>query len=119
MRITRLYTEADGRSRFADVELPSESPQGGLEVTPFPGTEGVFVRTHSEESNPGSERFHTAQRRQYAVMLAGRLEIWLQDGSRRLFVPGDIFRTEDTSGEGHAARTLDGSRTTLYVPMSG
>jgi len=118
MRVTRLYTGDDGHSHFEEVDLPTERVSDGVEVTPLPGAAGVFLRTLDERSNPGSEQFHGAQRRQYAVMLSGHMEVWLRDGSRRVFGPGDILMSEEVSdGEGHAARTFLGPRVTLYVPM--
>ncbi len=119
MRIIRLHVDEEGRSRFDDVDLPSEGTNEVLKTTYLPGTEGVFLRTLTAASNPGSEQFHTALRRQYAVNLSGKMEMWLKDGSRRLIVPGDIIMTEDTHGDGHAARTLgDEPRITLYLPMA-
>lgn len=118
MRVTRLYTGNDGHSHFDEVELPTEKAGAGVDVTALPGTRGVFLRTLDESSNPASEQFHGAQRRQYAITLSGSMEIWLKDGSRRTFGPGDILMSEEESqGEGHAARTFNGPRITIYIPI--
>ena len=119
MQIARLYSEPGGKTRLVDVDIPSEeSSSGAMLVTHLPGAEGVFTRRINAEADRGSDQFHPSLRRQYAVMLAGQMEIWVPDGTSRIFRPGDIIMTEDTEGEGHGNRnTSDQTRLTLYLPM--
>lgn len=78
-----------------------------------------FVRQIDGTADKGSDGYHPSLRRQYAVMLKGQMEIWVPDGTRKLFVPGDIIMTEDVHGEGHGNRNMsDETRVTLYFPMA-
>ena len=50
-------------------------------------------------------------------MTSGVGEIELADGTRHRFAPGDILFAEDTTGEGHITRTLEGTRGFAHVPV--
>ena len=50
--------------------------------------------------------FHQAPRRQYIVVLQGRIEARATDGTRFEIGPGDVVLLEDTWGVGHASRVV-------------
>ncbi len=92
-----LYTDTDGRARFREQAIPLNEgkpqarlsalmPSGGLQLRMSP------VGFRSE--------FHCTGAPQWLFVLGGMMEIGLQDGSTRLFKPGDHFYSADTLPEG-------------------
>ena len=103
MRVTRIYTGDDGRSHFEDIDVATGA--GGTQRSPdFPAT-AVGLR---ESDGARDLDFHHAPRRQLVVVLAGRLEIEVGDGTKREFGPGEMFLADDTSGQGHILRDIGG-----------
>jgi hypothetical protein len=51
------------------------------------------------------------------VTLSGIGEIECGDGSRRRFGPGDILLAEDTTGQGHITREIEGPRRGIFIPL--
>jgi len=89
---TILFTDTDGRARFREenVALPEGSPQSMLSPV-FPAT-GYQLR----ESPVGfRSQFHCTQVPQWVFILRGQMEIGLQDGSTRMFQPGQHFYSAD------------------------
>ena len=94
MKVTRLYTGADGQSHFEDAEVETSKLQPG---------DGIVFR----EGTPDTvNQWHRAPRRQYVINLSGETEIEIGDGTKRRFGPGDILLAEDTSGQGHKSRDV-------------
>lgn len=94
-----LHTDADGRARFTEAHIPlSEGtpaarlsacmPSGGLQLRQSP------VGFRSE--------FHCTTTPQWLFVLRGQMEIGLQDGTRRVFGPGEHFYSNDTLPAGAA-----------------
>jgi len=116
-KVVRVYTGEDRRSHFEDLVVPmGEFHLGSLfswksEMTPVKGL--VF----RENPLDGSAEFHTPPQRQFVITLSGAVEIRVGDGTTRRFGPGDILLAEDTTGEGHSARELEGSRRSLILPL--
>jgi hypothetical protein len=92
-----LYTDTDGHARFREQAIPLTEgkpqarlsalmPSGGLQLRMSP------VGFRSE--------FHCTGAPQWLFVLGGMMEIGLQDGSSRLFKPGDHFYSADTLPEG-------------------
>ena len=82
MRVTRLFTGADGESHFEDVDVET-TPHGdiGSLSAVVPATGVVFRETPAEYCYD----WHNAPRRQYVVMLEGSVEIEVGDGTCRRF----------------------------------
>jgi hypothetical protein len=88
-----LFTDADGRARFREesVALGEGTPQSRLSAL-LPGN-GLQLR----ESPVGfRSEFHCPGMPQWVFILRGRMEIFLQDGSSRVFAPGEHFYSADT-----------------------
>jgi hypothetical protein len=88
-----LFTDADGRARFREesVALGEGTPQSRLSAL-LPGN-GLQLR----ESPVGfRSEFHCTGMPQWVFILRGRMEIFLQDGSSRVFAPGEHFYSADT-----------------------
>ncbi len=92
-----LFTGADGRAAFRDetVELSEGTPAARL--SPLMPSGGMQLR----ESPVGfRSQFHCTGAPQGLFVLQGQMEIGLQDGSSRVFGPGDHFYSADTLPEG-------------------
>ena len=116
MRITRIYTGADGESHFEDVEIElSGTGLGGQLSEPVPATGVIFRAVDGDYALD----FHTAPRRQFVVNLTGSVEIETGLGEKRLLGPGAVLLAEDTTGRGHISRAVDGEpRTCLFIPLA-
>ena len=88
-----LFTDTDGRARFRDeaVPLSEGTPQSQLSALMPSG--GYQLR----QSPVGfRSSFHCTGQPQWLFVLGGQMEIFLQDGSSRIFGPGDSFYSADT-----------------------
>lgn len=92
-----LFTDTDGRARFREEPLPlaEGTPQSRLSAL-LPAC-GLQWR----ESPVGFRSpWHVSTTPQWVVILAGRMEIGLRDGSSRVFGPGEHFYSADLLPEG-------------------
>jgi hypothetical protein len=87
-----LFTDADGRARFRHeaVALTEGTPQALL--SPLQASGGYQLR-HSPVGF--RSQFHCTTTPQWVFILSGRMEIGLQDGSSRVFKPGEHFYSAD------------------------
>ena len=116
MHITRLYSGTDGQSHFEELEIPmSVIPDVGAMSGRIPAS-SVFFRD-TENSGPEVWDYHVAPRRQFVIHLAGAAEIEVGDGTRRRFGPGEILLADDTTGQGHISREIEGPRQQIFVPL--
>lgn len=90
-----LETGLDGRARFREevIALSQGTPQAMLsEIMPSGGCQlrhsPVGFRSQFHCTSQGSS--------QWVVILSGQMEIGLQDGTSRLFRPGESFYSDDT-----------------------
>jgi quercetin dioxygenase-like cupin family protein len=97
--IVRLYTGNDGQSHFEDLFLPAEESHN---VAIQAGANLVFRRFPADYFG----NWHTAPQRQYIFILAGQMEIGIDDGTTRRFGPGDVVLADDRTGQGHTTRSL-------------
>ena len=91
-----LYTDRDGRAKFREEEvaLPEGNPQAMLSaVLPASG----YQLRHSPVGF--RSQFHCTPKPQWVFILGGEMEIGLQDGTTRLFRPGEHFFSADTLPE--------------------
>jgi hypothetical protein len=117
-----LYTDTDGRARFREesLALPQGTPQSMLSELYASG--GYQLR-----KSPLGFRssFHCTGAPQWVFILQGQMDIGLQDGSSRIFGPGQHFYSADHLPEGatfdpkvhgHWSRQLgDDELITLFV----
>ncbi len=92
-----LYTGPDGRARFREeqVALLEGTPQARLSA--LHPSSGYQLRM-----SPVGFRsdFHCTTSPQWTIILSGRMEIGLRDGSSRSFGPGEHFFSNDLVPEG-------------------
>ncbi len=116
MEIVRVYTGPDGRSHFDDLTVELDDLGAIGQISARWGATGVQFRAVSGDYHLG---FHTAPRRQLVVNLTGSVEIEVGGGERRLLGPGTILLAEDTTGEGHISRNVNGEpRTCLFIHLA-
>jgi quercetin dioxygenase-like cupin family protein len=107
----RLYTGADGQSHIEaiDVERRPDWLKG------LPTTQISFRVWPKGEFLD----WHPAPRRQFVIILSGRLEIGCGDGRTQVFGPGDARLVEDTTGKGHTTRVVgDEPCLTATIPLA-
>ncbi len=117
-----LFTDSDGRARFREEQVPLDqgSPESRLSAL-LPS--GGYQLRHSPVGFRSS--FHCSPRTQWLFVLSGAMEIGLQDGSTRVFRPGEHFwsadllpagATFDPAVHGHrSAQVGDEPLVTLFV----
>ena len=87
-----LFTDTDGRARFREdaIALAGGTPQSMLSALQ---PSGGYQLRHSPLGF--RSQFHCTVTPQWVFILGGQMEIGLQDGSTRLFVPGQHFHSAD------------------------
>jgi hypothetical protein len=87
-----LFTDTDGFARFREdpVALAEGKPQARL--SPLMNSSGYQLR-HSPVGFRST--FHCSDHTQWVFILSGHMEIGLQDGSSRVFSPGEHFYSAD------------------------
>src|SRR5919109_5061075 len=115
MKIHRLYTDENGESHFADVEIEYvETTPSGRFSAPLPAT-GIIFR----EVQPTYELdWHPAPRRQYIINLDNGVQLTASDGESRVIGAGEVILVEDTSGKGHLSKAVnDRLRHCIFVAL--
>ena len=96
MQFCRLYTGADGKSHFEELDQQEGSKY-------FLTSHQVKELIFKNDENRNILGWHNAPRRQWCVTLSGSVDIGIGDGTVKSFGPGDVFLAEDTTGQGHTA----------------
>ena len=87
-----LRTDTDGRARFHDETLALTEGKPAARLSPLQASGGYQLR----ESPVGFRSdFHCTDNPQWVFILRGQMEIGLQDGSSRMFAPGQHFYSAD------------------------
>ena len=96
----RMFADPEGIARWEEIDL-GKTPAwtAGIDTTSV-----VFgIRP------PGVlQDWHPAPQRQFVFILSGQLEIGFEDGSKKVFGPGDARLVEDTTGRGHTTIAIGG-----------
>jgi hypothetical protein len=103
--VTWIFATSDGESHL-DV-LPIVQPTQPLPVA------GAVVA----DRKPGVVDWHRVRQPQFAINVAGELEVEVTDGARRRIGPGDLVFLEDVEGRGHVTRLL-GPTTILFLRVA-
>ena len=126
LTLTELYTADDGRARFRDWPVPLSEGAPAARLSSLMASDGCQFR----RSPVGfASDFHCTGTPQWLVVLQGRMEIGLRDGTARVFGPGECFYSNDTlpagarfdpAVHGHRSRLLgDDPLVTLFVRTTG
>jgi hypothetical protein len=114
VKITRLYTGADGQTHAQEIEVKFGAR--GTDAFKLMSANGAEIR----RAAPGRVAdWHTAPRRQYVITLSGHGEVELIDGTKIELGPGSIDLAEDLTGKGHITRVIGNEeRVTLAIPVA-
>ena len=107
----RLFTGSDQQSHIEPIDLAKRKDwKDGLATTKI---------TFSEWPVGRDIDWHPAPRRQFVIILSGRLEIGLGDGTKQVFGAGDARLVEDTTGKGHTTRVVGNEPVvTATIPLA-
>jgi len=116
IKVTRIYTGSDGKTKAEEYEIPLKPQDRGTELSPTVAVTSLqFRRTNQDYSLD----WHPAPRRQYVVTLSGESEIELEGGKKIRLGPGHILLAEDTTGQGHISRAVGlKDRVSLVIPLA-
>ena len=88
-----LFTDTDGRAKFREEALPMPEGNPQAMLSKLQPSGGFQVR----QSPVGfRSTFHCTTTPQWVFILSGVMEIFLQDGSSRIFKAGESFYSDDT-----------------------
>jgi len=94
-----LFTDTDGRARFREETLALDQGTPKARLSALQASGGYQLR----ESPLGfRSEFHCTENPQWVFILRGRMEIGLQDGTSRVFGPGQHFYSADVLPAGSA-----------------
>ena len=92
-----LFSDADGRARFRESTIALTEGNANAALSPLMPSGGFQLRMSPVGFR---SQFHCTTTPQWVFILAGQMEIILQDGSSRVFNPGQHFFSDDTVPEG-------------------
>jgi hypothetical protein len=92
-----LFTDIDGRARFREEPIPLDQGTPQSQLSALMASGGYQLR-HSPVGF--RSQFHVSPHPQWVFILGGQMEIGLQDGSSRVFSPGEHFYSADLLPEG-------------------
>ena len=88
-----LFTDTDGRARFREEAVALNEGKPASMLSALMPSGGFQLR----ESPVGfRSEFHVTVTPQWVIILGGKMEITLQDGTSRVFGPGEHFFSDDT-----------------------
>jgi hypothetical protein len=92
-----LFTDVDGRARFKEQDIALDQGSEKARLSALMPSQGLQLR----ESPVGFwSEFHVSTHAQWVFILQGQMEIGLQDGSSKVFGPGEHFFSADLLPEG-------------------
>lgn len=92
-----LFTDTDGRARFREDHIPLDQGTPQSQLSTLMASGGYQLR-HSPVGF--RSQFHVSPHPQWVFILGGQMEIGLQDGSSRVFSPGQHFYSADMLPQG-------------------
>jgi len=115
MRISNLYSDANGESHWRDIEVEYvEQNEAGRLSARLPACGIIFRQTEAEHDRP----WHTAPRRQYIINLDAGVQLTASDGEVRVIGAGEVILVEDTIGKGHLSKSVNNQmRHSIFVPI--
>jgi hypothetical protein len=117
VKVTRLYTGTDGKTKMEEYEVPLTARGGrGTELSQSVAVKSLQFRRTNQDYNLD---WHPAPERQFVITLSGESEVELEGGKKLRLGPGHILLAEDTTGQGHISRALgSGDRVSLFIPLA-
>jgi hypothetical protein len=116
VKVARIYTGADQRSHFEELEVPMNEIMQGSRPSQRSALLPVKTMLFRETPLGRPGEYHCPGQRQFVITISGAVEITCGGGSR-VFGPGDVLFAEDLTGEGHSNRELHGPRHSLIIAV--
>ncbi len=107
MQICRISTDARGETHFTEIEVELHDAGAIGLLSHLEPASGIIFR---ETQGNYDYHWHNAPRRQYVIILEGRVDFTVSDGECRRFGAGDVVLLEDVSGKGHYSQAVEGER---------
>jgi hypothetical protein len=108
MKLYRIYTGDDDRSHFQVLDSGKTSEL-------FNKTREAKGLLFRNDYSPFIVNFHNPTHRRWCITLSGSVDIGIGDGTTITFNAGDVFLSEDLTGQGHTASPHDWVR--VYVDV--
>jgi hypothetical protein len=116
IKVTRLFTGPDGKTKVEEFEIPLKGQGRGTELSTVVPVTGLQFRRTNQDYNLD---WHPAPARQFVVTLSGESEVELEGGRKIRLGPGHILLAEDTTGQGHISRAVGSQeRLSLFIPLA-
>ena len=114
-KITRIYSDANGDSRFEDMVVPLyDGGTIGFLSEPQKADKIIFRKV----IEPYDYDFHNAPARQYIALMDGEISIETSLGEIRIFKQGDTLLVEDTTGKGHRSKNIkEAVRSSIFITL--
>lgn len=114
LSLLRTFTDEDGVSDTVEESLAilTKGPSGRVTAEePITGFQYVIA--------PATLAYdwHQAPQKQYVLPLTGGMQVENGKGANHTVHPGDIYRGEDTVGQGHITRALKGQRLSIFAHL--
>jgi hypothetical protein len=116
IQVIRIYTDSNGNSQFADVQIPLNHIQGVQSLSDQIDIHGV---TFAEVAAGVEMGWHAAARYQYVITLSGEIVSEVPSGEQRTFRSGVIALVEeDPKARGHNTTvTSDVPWRCVFLPL--
>lgn len=115
MKVTRVYSDENGDSRFEDIDIELFDNGEIGRLSENINVKSLQFRTVSPDYDYD---FHHAPQRQFIVLLDGGVEITTSLGETRQIQTGEILLMEDTTGKGHKTKNLEKrERTSIFIHL--
>jgi len=92
-----LFTDSDGKAKFREEPIPMTEGTPVMHLSQLFASGGYQLR-HSPVGF--RSQFHCTVTPQWVFILQGQMEIGLQDGTSRIFRPGEHFYSADKLPDG-------------------
>ena len=109
MQLTEIFADDQGETHFRTVEIDFETREFAPPSMPVrvsaavPTTTSLFMI-----APPGWDKeFHATPRKQFCVMLRGKLTVQATSGERIEMGPGDVLLVNDPDSKGHLSTIQD------------
>ena len=114
-KVTTIYSDSVGESHFGEKEIPVvDAGDIGMLSKTLDATGIIFRETAGDYHFP----WHNTPRRQYVIILSGKVDFTVSSGETRRFKDGDVVLLEDTEGKGHYSKAVDGEpRKSIFVTL--
>ena len=108
MHYHHLYSDTDGESHWADVDVALTPVAFAPPAEDIHISEGELAASMVFLSLPvgWNEPPHASPHSQYLVVRSGIVEVTASDGEKRIIGPGDVWRMDDTHGKGHHTKVI-------------